>query len=199
MVLIELKFPVIGTTVPSDHGYLMFSAVSRAIPEVHGADWIAVETIPGHARGDGATQLNQRARFKVRVPQDRVPLMLKLAGKRLEVGGHQVRLGIPRASLLIPSSTLYARCVTIKHYTEPEPFLGAVIAKLDEIAVDGEPEVGARRAFRVGNHTIVGFSLTLRGLSEEASLMLQEKGMGGRRHFGCGYFLAVPNGTQRFV
>src|SRR5262249_49275402 len=122
MVCIELSFPVIGKALPSDHGYAMYSAISKIIPEAHHADWLAVETVPGTARGDGGIYINERARLRMRLPQDRLPLMLKLAGKRLEVDGYPLRLSAPQTFLLRPSSALYARCVTIKKFMEPEPF-----------------------------------------------------------------------------
>lgn len=191
MTYIELRFPVIGTALPSDHGYAMYSAISRLVPEAHQADWLAVETVPGSARGDGGIHISERARLRMRMPQDQLALMLKLAGKRLEIDGYGVRLGVPQTFLLQPSSALYARCVTVKKFMEPDSFLEAVRRKLDELEVKGQPEVGRRRAFRVGNHTIVGFGLTLRELSEEASLLVQERGIGGRRHMGCGFFVPI--------
>jgi CRISPR-associated endonuclease/helicase Cas3 len=197
MIYIELRFPVIGTALPSDHGYALFSAISRVIPEAHGADWLAVETIPGATRGDGAIHLNSRARLKMRLPQDRLPAMMKMAGRRLDIDGSAIRLGVPQVLLLKPSQDLYARCVTIKNFIEPEPFLNAIARKLDEMGVKGEPELGSRRAFKVGNHTIVGFGLTVHELSDEGSIVLQERGLGGRRHFGCGFFVPILQRNER--
>jgi CRISPR-associated endonuclease/helicase Cas3 len=191
MTFVELKFPISGTTLLSDHAYSLYGAISRVIPEAHSADWVAIETIPGLARGDGVTQLDPQARLKIRIPQDRVPLMLKLAGKRLEVDGHAIRLGAPQIFLLKPATTLYARIVTIKGFTEPEPFLDAVCRKLDEIGVKGEPVVGPRRVVRIGNHTVVGFALAIQDLSDEGSIILQEQGIGGRRRMGCGIFSSI--------
>jgi CRISPR-associated protein Cas6 len=197
MVYVELRFPVIGTALSSDHGYAMFASISRLIPEAHGADWLAVETIPGTARGDGGIHLNPRARLKLRLPQDRVSLMMKLAGRRLDVSGYNIRLGAPQIFLLKPSENLYARCVTIKNYTEPAPFLNAVAHKLDEMGIKGDAEIGPRRAFRVGNHTIVGFGLSVHDLSDEGSIVLQERGLGGRRHMGCGVFNPISQRNER--
>jgi CRISPR-associated protein Cas6 len=186
MTHLDLQFPVTGASLPSDQGYALFAAISRVIPEAHDSDWLAVETLPGVAR----------AKLRVRVPQDRVPLLLKLAGKRLEVDGHAVRLGAPQIYLLKPSSALYARVVTIKGYTEPEPFLDAVCRKLDALGVKGEPVVGPRRVLKVGSHTVVGFALAVHELSDEASILLQERGIGGRRHMGCGFFNPATNGLN---
>jgi len=187
MVTVELHFPFTGATLPSDQGYALYGAISRLIPEAHEADWLALETIPGTTRGDGTTQLDAEASLKVRLPQDRVPLLLKLAGKRLDLNGHSIRLGAPQIFLLKPWPQLYSRIVTIKGFTEPEPFLDAVCRKLDELGVTGEPAVGPRRVVKVGNHTIVGFALTVYELSDEGSLTLQEQGL-GEREIGCGFF-----------
>lgn len=192
MVTVELHFPFTGTTLPSDQGYALYGAISRLIPEAHEADWLAIETIPGTARGDGMTQLDQGARLKVRLPQDRVPLLLKLSGKRLDLNGHAIRLGAPQIFLLKPWPQLYARIVTIKGFTEPQAFLEAVCRKLDELGVKGEPTVGPRRVVKVGNHTIVGFALAVHDLTDEGSIILQERGIGGRRRMGCGIFHPIP-------
>jgi len=196
MTYVELKFPFTGSTMPSDQGYALFGAISRLIPEAHGSDWLAIETLPGTARGDGVTQLDHEASLKIRLPQDRIPLILKLAGKRLELDGHAIRLGAPQIFLLKPWPQLYARIVTIKGFTEPEPFLDAVCRKLDELGVTGEPTVGPRRVVRVGNHTIVGFALAVRDLSDEGSIILQERGIGGRRRMGCGFFNPIKQGGK---
>ena len=96
MSYVELHFPFTGRTLTTDHGYALFGAISRIIPEVHTADWLAVSTLKGAARGDGSLQLDTTSTLKVRLPQDRVPLLLKLAGKRLDLDGHAVRLGAPQ-------------------------------------------------------------------------------------------------------
>ena len=197
MTYLELRFPFTGTTLPSDHGYGLYGAISRIIPEAHGEDWLAIETIPGIARGDGVTQLDRQGKLKIRIPQERVPLMLKLAGKRLEVDGHAIRLGAPQINLLKPATTLYARIVTIKGFTEPETFLAGVCRKLNEICVNGKLVVGDRRVVRVGSHTIVGFSLTIHELSDESSLILQERGIGGRRRMGCGFFNPISRKVEK--
>src|SRR5687767_3988311 len=197
MTYFELQFLYTGKTLPSDHGYGLYGAISRIIPEAHSADWLAIETIPGVARGDGVTQLDPQARLKIRIPQDRVPLMLKLAGKRLEVDGHAIRLGAPQIYLLKPVTTLNARIVTIKGFTEPEPFRNAVCRKLDELGVKGEPVVGPRRVVKVGNHTVVGFGLTIHELSDEGSIILQEQGVGGRRRMGCGFFQPISGKGEK--
>ena len=188
MVYVELRFPVIGAVLPGHHGSAMFRAISRLIPEAHGADWLAIDEVPGIAQCDGLFDIELRAKLRMRMPQSRVPLMLKLSGRRLDVGGFKVGLGAPKIFLLQPSACLYARYVTITNRFDPGAFLDAVAFKLDRLGIGGEPELGIRRAFRIGRRMMVGFGLTLHDLSEDGSIALQEQGMGNYRHYGGGFF-----------
>lgn len=188
MIHVELRFPLTGKTLPTDQGYAMYGAISRVVPEVHAADWFALETIPGVARGDGTTHLDPQGKLRMRLPQEHVALLLKLAGKQLILNGQAIRLGAPQINLLQPSSALYARIVTIKGFTEPECFTDAVCRKLDQAGIRGEIAVGSRRVLKVSDKTIVGFGLAIHELSDDASILLQTDGLGGRRKMGCGYF-----------
>jgi CRISPR-associated protein Cas6 len=188
MVYIELSYPVIGVALPDDHGGAMFRAISRLIPEAHGADWLTIDSMAGLMQRDGLFDIEPHAQLRMRMPQSRVPLMLKLLGRPLDVGSFKVELGAPRIFLLQPSVCLYARCVTIANRFDPGAFLDAVAFRLDSMGIGGEPELGGRRAFRIGRRMMVGFGLTLHDLDEDGSIALQEQGMGNYRHYGCGFF-----------
>src|SRR3989440_8235402 len=150
---VNISFPIQGHSLPADHGYLIYSAISRitgsaGVPpavrvstasgsdrpnaRLHKADWLTIELISGFPTGRGLITLpNRGATLRLRIPADHYRDVLPLAGKRLDIGGHQIRLGLPVARPLEPASSLYARVVTIKKFTEPEPFLEAVKRKLD--------------------------------------------------------------------
>ena len=164
MVYVELRFPIIGDELPRCHEQAMFRAISRLIPEAASAGWLLVK---------GA-----QARLNMRLPQSRVSLMLKISGRYIEIARQVVRFGTPEISLLEPSSSLYARCVAINGCATPDAFLNSLAWKLDEMGIEGEIELGARRRFCAGRRAIKGFALTLHGLSEEGSMELQEQGWG---------------------
>jgi CRISPR-associated protein Cas6 len=48
-----------------------------------------------------------------------------------------------------------------------------------------------RRTLRINGKEIIGFPIEVSGLSAEDSIRLQEQGLGGRRHFGCGIFTRI--------
>jgi CRISPR-associated protein Cas6 len=192
---LAVSFPVQGRQLPADHGYLLYSAITKHIPSLHRAAWLGIELISGIPWGKGVIALPARsASLRLRLPVDKLGHVLRLAGTRLEMDGYPLRLGLPVAHPLVPASSLYARIVTIKKFTEPEPFLDAAqrqLAQLGIAAVLEFPRDGhtrSRRIVTIHGHKIVGFSLAAHGLSDEDSIKLQSVGLGGRRAMGCGLF-----------
>lgn len=165
---INVSFALSGKQLPADHGYLVYSAISRSSP-LHGMDWLAIELISGFPSGRGLINLPERdATLRLRIPADHYREVLLLAGKRLDIGGHQIRLGLPVARSLEPASSLYARVVTIKKFTEPEPFVDAVKRKLDSFGVKGRVELPLdergryrRRIVTIHGKSVVGFSVAV--------------------------------------
>jgi CRISPR-associated protein Cas6 len=191
---VDLAFRVQGTSVPVDHGYSLFSAISRVIPALHGEGGIGVHSMRGRYGGEGRLRLTPSSRLIVRLPADRIGPFLRLAGKRLDVDGCALVVGVPEARALRPASSLYARLVTIKGFMEVEPFNEAANRQLDTIGVRAELAVGRRRTLRVKDKQVVGFEVTASGLDAEDSVRLQEVGVGGRRRMGCGIFLPIRQG-----
>lgn len=186
--VVDLWFALRGTTVPSLHGHLLYAAVSDAQPALHGAPWLGIHTLHG-ARADGRTlSLPRGTRLGLRMPTSRIALALALAGKTLRVGAHELHVGLPEIRPLDPASSVSARMVSIKGFTEPEPFAEAVRRQLDALGVTGAPEFGPRLVQQIEGKLIVGFAMRVHGLSEADSVRLQAAGIGGRRRMGCGLF-----------
>jgi len=202
---VVVHFPVQGRQLPADHGYALYSAVTRQLPALHGAPWLGLELLSGVPWREGVIVLPTRgAQLRLRIPADRYAAVLSLAGKRLDIAGHPLRLGIPIARPLQPAPSLYARCVTIKKFTEPEPFLDAARRQLDALGVSATLELPLddqgrfrRRVIEIQGKRIVGFSLAAHDLDDNDSLKLQTHGIGGRRSMGCGHFNPIVR--QRVV
>jgi CRISPR-associated protein Cas6 len=232
---INVSFSLSGQQLPADHGYLVYSAISRSTSSLHGIDWLAIELISGFPAGRGLIALSslnskfgtQNSELRLRIPADHYRDVLPLAGKRLDIGGHQIRLGLPVARPLEPAPSLYARVVTIKKFTEPEPFLEAVKRKLASFGIKGRVEL-PREAVRTGGEgeqaryrrriitihgkSVVGFSVAVHELSDEDSLLLQAGAVNvvsandgatqwqsifSRRAMGCGIFNPILAEKER--
>jgi CRISPR-associated protein Cas6 len=198
---IAVHFPVQGRQLPADHGYALYAAITRQLPSLHGQPWLGLEFLSGVPWREGIIVLPTRgASLRLRIPADRYGHVLPLAGRRLDLSGHTIRLGIPIARPLQPASSLYARCVTIKKFTDAEPFLDAARRQLDALGITATLELPLdeqgrfrRRILTIKDKAIVGFSLATHNLNDEDSLRLQSTGIGGRRSMGCGHFNPIAS------
>lgn len=195
---VELSFGISGKTLPADHGYGLLSSISHLQPELHQIPGLSIETITGIPDKQGKIALTNQSRLRIRVSSDRVHLVCALAGKRLEIGGHEIWLHIPQILPLQPASALRSRIVTIKGYQEPEPFLAAARRQLEQlgiqanlaIAMNSQGEID-RKTIKIKRYYVVGFGLVTTELTEEDSLKLQVIGLGGKRRMGCGVFVPL--------
>ncbi len=199
MTTLELSFPLLATTpIPADHGYLLYSALSRVIPEVHSSNGVAVHPIRGRQFGDRLMSLMPWSSLVLRTTDTRISSLIPLAGKRLNLGDRIVRIGVPQVRPLSPATALRSRLVTIKisdvsaNSLDEETFQSAVRRKLNDLQVAEESIItlGKRRTLRIKQKEVVGYEVILEALTAEESLNIQEQGIGGRRHMGCGVFVA---------
>ncbi len=217
MPVIDLSFRLSGSAIPADHGYSLYGALSRICPFLHAPPGegeasgftCGVHPVNGVLTGNRMLTLNKDSRLTLRLDSTHIINVLAIAGKELNIDGHQVVIGIPEPKALKPAETLYARLVTIKDMLDPNDFLTAAKRQLDALGVSCDiglilregpvtleghtPPAGrspyVRRTLRIKDREIVGFALRVDKLSPEHSLLVQEYGVGGRRRFGCGIFV----------
>jgi len=195
---VDLSFSIMGKTLPIDHGYGLYAALTYLKPLLHSLDNISIQTIPGIPDEDGSLLLNEHSRLRIRISADNIPLVYPFAGKSITIGKHRIRLGIPDIYLLKAVENLRSRIVVIKGYEEPEAFLEAVQRQLEKLGIqgiasiptkaDGKPE---RRSIKIKRFTVVGFGLEVTNLNDEDSVTLQKYGIGGKHKMGCGVFIPI--------
>ncbi|MDW7730067.1 MAG: type I-MYXAN CRISPR-associated protein Cas6/Cmx6 [Bacillota bacterium] len=204
---VDLSFALKGAVIPADHGYMLFSALTRVFENIHSIYNTGIHNISGEPIANRLLKLSAKSRLTFRLDSEIINLLLPLAGKYLNLGGHEIMIGTPQTYLLKPVPRLYSRLVVIKGYMEPDEFLEAAEAQLSSMSIKGRPSLitlsgtdnntsgkGTRSAFlrrtiRISGKEVVGFALGVNGLNAEESITLQENGIGGRRHFGCGLFI----------
>jgi len=210
MPTIDVSFRVNGNELPADHGYIMLSAVSELIPDIHGDPECGIFPVNGILIGNRRISLNDKSRLVFRTDVAKLPSLLKLAGKKLLIGEHPIRIGVPEVFALKPAGRLKSRLVTIKGFMEPELFLKAATKQLLKHGIKGNPALitrkssngdkeGAstnecpfiRRTLRIKDKEIVGYPMIVEELDDDESIRLQEKGIGGRRRMGCGLFIPI--------
>ena len=205
--IIELAFKLKGSAIPADHGYQLFSALTKTMGEIHNKGDVAIQNISGVPIDNRLLRLNDGSRLAFRINSENIEWLLPLTGRYLTLGGHEIQVGTPQTFNLKPTSRLYSRLVVIKGYMEPNEFLKAAGRQLDALGIKGKPFLVPtnrsegntegrgtkssflRRTIRISGKEVVGFALSFGELTAEESIILQEKGIGGRRHFGCGIFI----------
>jgi CRISPR-associated protein Cas6 len=205
--VVDLVFRLRGTVVPADHGYLLYAAIAKEVPAIHGDGAIGIHPLQGRLVGGRRLALGRASRLVVRLSAERIPELLPLAGRQLDVGGDGLMVGVPEVRALRPAAALWSRLVVIKGFMEPIDFLEATQRKLAALSVEGRitlmrrrlrtPLEGGRggqdsvvrRTLRVHDKDVVGFAVRAEGLGAEDSLRLQAVGLGGRRRFGGGVFV----------
>ncbi len=148
---VDAAFPVRGETVPLDHGYRLFAALSRHLPALHERPNWGVHPIYGRRTGPGVLALTRRSYIKLRVPTDDVGHTIALAHKTIDVGGHELSLGIPRLFPLVPGPHLKSRIVTVKgFFDDADEFAAALARQLTDIVGADTPVAIARAGDKPG-------------------------------------------------
>ena len=201
MAVVDLSFRLVATSpIPADHGYPLYSCLSRILPEIHQRNPLAIHPIRGRLVGDRLMSLIPQSRLAIRTPHEQVPDLIPLAGKVLSLGTTRLQLGSPEVRALVAAPALRSRLVVIKIKEAPSAadltpdlFTAALRRQLATLGVSSEIDLrlGKRRSLRIKGKEVVGYEVMLAQLSPEESLTIQERGLGGRHRMGCGVFVPV--------
>lgn len=201
---LEIHYSLRGKTLPADHGYALYSAIKQQLQKSGHQNLpsdLRLSTIPGVPNREGVIYLNRASRFRIRCLSDQVQMWYRFFHNQvLDIQGHLIRLVQPRITLPEPSATLAARLVTFKleaidHLEVPRYFLESCQKSLSHLGIQGKVFIPsdpdgdlARRTIQVKGTKVVGYRVIVEDLTPEDSLKLQWHGLGGRQHFGCGWF-----------
>lgn len=195
--LIDVGFPVRGTKLPADHGYLLFSALCEALPRLsHEPGW-ALHLVDGEREGARRIRLGPKSMVQLRLPARELGEALSLTGRDLSVGTDRVHLGMAKVKPLAAASRLRSVVVTIPGRSGRD-FEAALRREMATLPLGQDlssisVEIGAQRILRARVRTVIGYEVEISGLRPHASLCIQAHGLGARRHMGAGVFLPVSD------
>jgi CRISPR-associated protein Cas6 len=204
--IVELAYPVRGTTVAADHAYPLYAAITSQCQAAHQAEWLGIHHLTGVMRtAQDELTLTDHTELRLRLPVGRVADVLPLAGKSLQVGSGKIMLGAPAVHALAPAASLDASIVVIRLTEMPKVadehggqridqdafrarFTEEAVRQLRAQGVLQAPTLCGLQRLRVKDDVVLGFAVRVEGLNDEASLALQRVGVGGKRRLGCGLF-----------
>ena len=213
MNFLEIQFSLKGKTLPADHGYSLYSALKNIVSESSKKtilqdskikDFppeVILSSIPGVPNRQGIIYLNGSSRLRLRCPSEQAQQWYRLFQNQvLDIRGHLIRLVQPRLCLLEPSEVLKSRLVTFKLekwdiHDAPVYFLESCKKALVKLEIEAQTFIDSNsdgdlavRSLRIRQKNVMGFGVVVENLKDEDSLKLQCYGLGGRKHFGCGWF-----------
>ncbi|MBW1987662.1 MAG: type I-MYXAN CRISPR-associated protein Cas6/Cmx6 [Deltaproteobacteria bacterium] len=185
---IDLVFKVSGKYLAVDHGFALYSAISRVCPVIHDDQDVGLKLIRGRYLGNGRLDISPNSELMLRLPISRIKDYLGLAGKSLIVQEDIIRIGVPNTRALIPATALFSPLATTKNGQDQTRFECEIKKQMEKLGVKGRISVGKRRTFQVHGKQVVGYEILVSELTASASFLVQEYGLGGRRKLGCGFF-----------
>jgi CRISPR-associated protein Cas6 len=192
---VDLCFRIRGKTVPVDHGFDLYSCISRLLPSFHEAQNVGLKLIRGRYVGDGLLSLQPNSWLVFRLSSSGLSPYINLAGNTLDLRGHLIQIGVPKTRALNPAPALYSHLVTTRNGQDQGRFLTEINRQLSEMGVKAKVRVEDRKTFTIHDKKVVGYSMQLLGLSDEHSIQVQEQGLGGRQKMGCGFL--EPTDTEQ--
>jgi CRISPR-associated protein Cas6 len=188
-VVADLQFDLLGMEIPADHGYALFEEISRHLPWLR--DQPAAGIHPVHGAPSGRNDnlvINRRVKLVLRLPIDRLADARTLVGKEIDPGAGRLRIGDLKEKAVTPYATLYSHFVAVDNVDEAG-FLEEVRRLMREIGIEAGLIPGKFHQMHIPNRVIGGYSLMLHDIDLMQSMILQERGLGLHRGFGCGIFI----------
>jgi CRISPR-associated protein Cas6 len=151
---VDVRWPIHkASRIPLHHQYQLLSAIAGLIPAVHHRNSLGIHPILGMHVEPGFLYMTKTSALTIRAPVDQLPMLLVLNGKRLDLGGFPIRLGVPQVLSLLSSRRVTSHLVTIKGYKEIDTFAFGVRRQMDAAAISPSVNVhlGPRRILRIKN------------------------------------------------
>ena len=131
----------------------------------------------------------------IHITSEKVSFVYSFGGKSLTIGKRKIRLGIPEMNFLQPKLKLRSHIVVIRGYEEPNGFLEAAKRQAEGLNIRADLKLISKKDGTAKPKTVkvkqilVGFGIEANNLSKADSIVLQEKGLGGKHKMGCGVFV----------
>jgi len=199
--IIDMLFALDCRSIPVDHAHALAKALQQAAPWLSEAD-VGIHNIhvagsqngwerPEHGGGQHL-HLSRRTKLCIRVPKQAVAeLKSALEGQTVDVAGCALRIGVGKQRLLSRESTLLSRYVAGPAGLDEDGFLRWAADELATLGIRVRKALcGKTTAIDTPDGPVETRSLMLADLTQDESILLQQRGLGPYRQLGCGIFIA---------
>jgi CRISPR-associated protein Cas6 len=161
------------------------------VPEFHTLEGFSFNTFNGISDKRGSILLGSDSILRIRLPLEHANLTKVLNNSVLVINRNSIILGKATHQRLTPNTRLQARIVIIKGPSDSREFITSCQRQLQKMEVNAMIQLLERTSMRMTKerpYDIWGYRVALKNLTPEASIKIQELGIGGKRRLGCGVF-----------
>ncbi len=197
--VVDLVYRIECRALPVDHAWALSQAVCAALPWLEQEPTAGVHPIhvaesgngwvrPGNA--DDLLCLSRRTKLVLRVPRQRIDAAQELVGFKLDVAGHALRVDQASLRRLSAITTIFSRYVVSADGLDEAAFLQTTLHELQAFGVRPKKMLcGMEKVIATPERPVHTRSLMLANLTQQESVILQQRGLGPRRLLGCGLFI----------
>lgn len=185
----DLQFDLSGFEIPADHGYALYEEIVRHLPWLRDVPEAGVHPVHATPSGRNANLvINRRVKLVLRMPLTRVAEAQALVGKEIDPGAGALRIGDLKEKPVTPYATLYSHFVAVDD-TDEAAFLEEVGRRMQDVGIQAGLIPGKFQQMHIPKRVIGGYSLMIHDIDLMQSMILQERGLGLHRGYGCGIFI----------
>ncbi len=185
----DIQFDISGMEIPADHGYALYEEIVRHLPWMRDHPTAGIHPVHGVPSGRNENLvINRRVKLVLRLPIERISEAQALVGKEIDPGAGKLRIGDLKEKAVTPYATLYSHFVAVDNDDETQ-FLEEVRRLMQTVEIQAGLIPGKFQNMHIPKRVIGGYSLMLHDIDLMQSLILQERGLGLHRGYGCGIFI----------
>lgn len=184
--IIDVVFDVEGTSVPENYPFRLWDELVRIVPWMQGQENIGVIPLRGSSSGNRLL-LSRRSKLILRLPAELEAGISALSGHVLNMEGGVLKVGAGKSRAILAAPTLHAWMV--ESDLDEVAFITAMREQLRSMGISCNLICDKHREISEGKQSLRGFGLVLHDLKPAASVQIQQAGLSGARHLGCGIFV----------
>jgi len=185
---VDVVFTLEGTSIPRYHGEYLWQEIRRLLPSLAGDETVGVHPIHGAITEANVLLLSKRAALTIRIRRERAETLMPLSGQILHINGNPLRIAAGKVRELMAHNAVHAYYVVTDN-PEESAFAADIQAQLDARHITCTLLCGKSHRLPSQGGEMTAYSLALYDLTPEASLRIQETGLGHKRELGCGVFV----------
>ena len=193
----DIAYMINCKTLPYDHAFKLSNQITMVLPWLNDNLQNGIHMLHGPHAGHGWERstddtifLSKRTRLILRIPKTHIDRAKKLEGVTLKISNDTLVVGKSYEKPFTETRDLFSKFVIVDKGINEEQFLEKINNELQQNGVSLHKTIcGKTNTLEINNKKKSTRSLMLPDLSKQQSILIQDKGLGEGRIFGCGLFV----------